>query len=133
MKPLHQMTRRDFIALPKLPGRCAVCEAPHPPDGGNRRKYCDAHAQSARERSARETHLARQRARGGWRVRATEPRLTKEELARSRADRTLDKGGQMRYCAEGHKYRLEAFATPCPLCGDHLVPQPVTFDPETDL
>ena len=126
------MTRRDFIALPRRPGACALCGTPHPPGASNSRKYCDAHAQVARERCSRETTLARQRATGGWRVRKPE-RLMGDDLARSRADRTLDKGGILRYCGCGRKYRLDAFDTPCPTCGDALVPQPVTFDPETDL
>ena len=73
----------------------------------------------------------RQRANGGWRVRKAE-RLRGEDLARSRADQALDKGGMFRYCGCGRKYQLLAFDTPCPSCADHLLAQPVTFDPETD-
>lgn len=131
MKPLHEMTRRDFIGLPRRPGACAFCGAPHPERSSNSRKYCDTHAQAARERCSRETTLARQRANGGWRVRKAE-RLMGEELARSRADAALDKGNMFRYCECGRKYQLTAFDTPSPCCGDALVPQPVTFDPETD-
>lgn len=125
MKPLHLMTRRDFLGLPKLKGRCAICEVPHPPGASNSRKYCDPHAERARWQCSKETTAAGQRGTGGRRAR-------KQHAERSRADRTLDKGGIKRYCACGRLYRLDTFDTPSPCCGDALVPYPVTFDPETD-
>ena len=124
MKPLHLMTRRDFIALPKLPGRCAVCEAPHPPGASNSRKYCDPHAQRAREQCSRETTRARQRITGNWRVRKAE-RLMGEDLARSRADAALSRGGIKRHCDScGMWYIMATFDSPCPRCSDHLVDLP---------
>lgn len=102
------------------------------PDNGlqfqkSRRIFCRS-CKLARQRKQQAEYTARTRGRrdgdhGTW----TDAQYVTSGSATQRqlADATLDKGGTKRHCPDcGGWYVMENFTTPCPHCGDHLIPLP---------
>lgn len=130
------MDAAAYNAMPRMAGHCAKCHRPHPKGASNNRKWCEdcrLIVQAVQKAEWAVAHdLRRTFERSGRPVfrNADQPYLTTRcAQQRQIADKALDKGGTKRYCSEGHLYRLAAFDTPCPFCGDRLVPEPVTFQP----
>lgn len=131
------MDAAAYNAMPRMAGHCAKCHRPHPKGASNNRKWCEdcrLIVQAVQKAEWAVAHdLRRTFERSGRPVfrNADQPYLTTRcAQQRQIADRALDKGGVKRHCAScGMWYIMATFDSPCPTCGDSLVPLPVTFQP----